>query len=86
MGGRGFKDFLREYVKSPEYRALGEAQGEYMGGKEDRIKFLHTQAKDAAKKILQQEYPELRKALLGDKMNAARALMGVPIVEVLEQQ
>lgn len=31
-------------------------------------------------------YPELRKALLGDKMNAARALMGVPIVEVLQQQ
>lgn len=84
--GKGFKDYLREYVQTPEYQALSEAQGEYMGGKEDRIKFLHTQAKDAAKKILQQEYPELRKALLGDKMNAARALMGVPIVEVLEQQ
>ena len=85
-GGRGFKDYLRDFVQTPEYQSLSEAQGDYLGRKEELIKVMCARAKEAARNLLLEEFPELKTAYVEDRINKARAIVGAPVVPNLQQQ
>jgi hypothetical protein len=84
--GKGFKDYLTEYVETPEYKALADDQGDYDGSKRLVIEAAYASAKKAALYLMLDEFPELKAAYRQNLENSGKALKGAPVVPILIEQ
>ncbi|OAM52928.1 hypothetical protein A7981_05705 [Methylovorus sp. MM2] len=84
--GKGFKDFLTEYVQSEHYQNQTDDPDDYTGGKRLEIQSLYSAAKRAALYQMLEENPELNKRYIQNLENTGNALKGRPIVPILIEQ
>lgn len=74
--GLGFKDYLTQWVQSPEYQELSEGGQDFEGSKQTEIRFVYQLAKQAASAQLMEEYPELKRQHEKNMLNKGAALTG----------
>lgn len=74
--GLGFKDYLTQWVQSPEYQELSEGGQDFEGSKQTEIRFVYQLAKQAASAQLMEEYPELKRQYEKNMLNRGAALTG----------
>lgn len=74
--GLGFKDYLTQWVQSPEYQELSEGGQDFEGSKQTEIRFVYQLAKQAASAQLMEEYPELKRQYEKNMLNKGAALTG----------
>ncbi|ACT50709.1 hypothetical protein [Methylovorus glucosotrophus] len=80
--GKGFKDYLTDYVQTPEYLDLSDDAEEYEGSKTLIIKTLYAKAKQVGMLMMLEEFPGLKERYLKNIENGGRALGGQPILDL----
>jgi hypothetical protein len=83
--GKGFKDYLTEYVNTPQYRDSTDDGDEYTGGKRLQIETLYASAKKVALWQMLDEFPDLKERYMQNVKNRGNALKGAPIIPILTE-
>lgn len=81
--GKGFKDYLTEFVQTPKYLEGSDDQGDYDGLKRLEIETLYASAKKVALYQLLDEFPDLKAKYMQNIKNRGNALKGAPIIPIL---
>jgi hypothetical protein len=85
FSGKGFKDYLTEFVQTDAYKNMTDDTLGYDGLKRTTIEHLYASAKKVALMQLLQEYPELNAKYLENLKNRGRALSGAPVIPILTE-
>lgn len=83
--GKGFKDYLTEYVNTPKYQDATDDGDEYTGGKRLQIETLYASAKKVALWQMLDEFPDLKERYMQNVKNRGNALKGAPIIPILTE-
>lgn len=83
--GKGFKDYLTEYVNTPQYQEATDDGNGYDGGKRLLIETLYASAKKAALYQMLDEFPDLKAKYTQNLKNRGSALKGAPIIPILTE-
>jgi hypothetical protein len=83
--GKGFKDYLTEFVQTPKYLEGSDDQGDYDGLKRLEIETLYASAKKVALYQLLDEFPDLKAKYMQNIKNRGNALKGAPVIPILTE-